>query len=113
MRALVVLSCLALLIRSAIADTLDERPVTDDYTNAVVVGTWCGKGIEFRSIVLGDTNVFLPRAASQQALVAALKQKIHAKGELTGSYMDNRQISLHTGGDRVECWHGAIHQAQH
>jgi hypothetical protein len=79
MRALFFLSCLALLLQSAIADTLDERPAVDDYTNAVGVGTWCGRGIEFRSIVLGDHTAFLPHVASQQELVAALKQRIHAK----------------------------------
>ena len=61
------------------AITLPERPAYNDYTNAVSMGTWCGKAVEERGNVLGDTNAFLPKVSSQQGIVIGVKQNIQSR----------------------------------
>jgi len=71
--------CLALSAGTSHAFTLTERPAYNDYTNAVSMGTWCGKAVEERGIAVGDNTAFLPKVSSQQGVVINVKQKIQSK----------------------------------
>jgi len=71
--------CLTLSAGTSFAFTLTERPAYNDYTNAVSMGTWCGKAVEERGVVVGDTNAFLPKASSQQGIVINVKQNIQSR----------------------------------
>jgi len=71
--------CLALFTDTSFAFTLTERPAYNDYTNAVSMGTWCGKAVEERGVVVGDTNAFLPKTSSQQGIVINVKQNIQSR----------------------------------
>lgn len=71
--------CLLLLAPMSKADFCDVRPAPSDYTNAVAVGTWCGKAVEERGVAIGDNTAFLPRASSQQKVVISAKQEIQSR----------------------------------
>lgn len=66
-RALFVAAlCLALLAPLSRADTFDNRPALDNYTYAVDVGTWCGKGLVERRLAVDNPLTILPVCDSQQ-----------------------------------------------
>ena len=66
--------CLFLPVGIARADILGQRPSLNDYTNAVDMGTWCGKAVQERDLARGNTGTFLPRTASQQVLLMNVKR---------------------------------------
>ena len=78
-KLLLALCSLALSTGTSLAITLTERPAFSDYTNAVVLGTWCGKAVEERGIAVGDSTAFLPKVSSQQGIVVQVKQNIQLR----------------------------------
>lgn len=73
---LIMAFCLLLCSGISIGDVLGGRPSSSVCANAVDMGTWCGKGIEERNVVTGNTATFLPRVAAQQKIVDLAKQRI-------------------------------------
>ena len=71
-----IISLLALFPITSPAITLTERPIQNDYTNAVGMGTECGKGIEERIITTGNTNRVLPRVSFMKNIIACMDGSI-------------------------------------
>ncbi len=91
--ALLTALCLSLLATLSLATSFTARPALSAYTNAVDVGTWCGKALAERRAVIWSTNAALPACNSQQGRLTELK------GAATDIFPWYANQTLATGGN--------------
>lgn len=98
--------CSWIPIPSALALTFAARPTLTNCNNIVDLGTWSGKAMLERQIVVGITNPVLPMAGSQSQCIEAVKTR--ASGLLGTTYWVD--MSLASGGSFAG-WFAATNDA--
>jgi len=77
--------CFLLLASGSPAESFSARPALTNYTYAVDMGTWCGKGLAERRLALGSSSTILPACDSQQHFLQTWNSAV--KGVIP-SYVD-------------------------
>lgn len=81
LQTIFLISCclnLSLFTKSSFGVTSGERPAYTDYTNAVAIGTWCGKARGERWQAIGTSGASLPKVNSQKTIVQDLKSSFQS-----------------------------------